>query len=86
MVTQLPLTGPCIYCEGETPEGRFWMDDCPEINLKGSWLYAHTNCQKLQALKMEEYANKRLKKHPDDVSLQVMARLFESVADKVCHE
>lgn len=67
---------PCIYCDKLTFEN-------PE-HIGGLWSYAHTKCEKLAALSMEETANKKLRDDPDDPILQFIAECCERMADQVC--
>ena len=74
--------GSCIYCEEETGEGRFELDEL--LESPNRYGFMHEDCENLLVLSMESKARERLNANPDDKATQALMRVFEKQADEVC--
>lgn len=81
---QTPTEGPCMYCDVVTTEGRFWADPIEEVQMPGTWVYAHENCKGLSHLRMEDMARRRLREDPGDPGLKLMLQIMSKCADTAC--
>lgn len=85
METNYQKSGPCMHCELETNEGKFWFES-DDDDIPDSWVFVHDECKKISAIKSEDIAMKKHLEDPDNPTKKFIAELMTRMCDHIIKE